>query len=200
MKARIFILIILTTFLWQGCIVKSLHPFFEESNVVFKPELIDSWVDHDGNKWDILGVKEKANAYEMRYEKDGKSAVFIVHLFELDEQLYVDFFPTGSDADIPIFDLHLLPTHSIAKIEKMNASEIHIKWFNAEWLSTLFKQNRIKISHEVIMDETPQNEDDKMYVLTASTEELQKFILKYGHEDSAFDGDNTVRLVLKRSI
>jgi hypothetical protein len=78
--------------------------------------------------------------------------------------------------------------------------EVLIKWFNEEWLRTLFDQNRIKIAHEAILDEIPKDADDKTYILTASTEELQKFLIKYGNEDAAFDGDNTVWLRLKKAI
>jgi hypothetical protein len=37
-------------------------------------------------------------------------------------------------------------------------------------------------------------------VLTASTEELQKFLIKYGNDDAAFEDENTVWLKLKRDI
>jgi hypothetical protein len=47
-----------------------------------------------------------------------------------------------------------------------------------------------------------KNKDQKeegMYVLTASTEELQKFITKYGHDDKAYDSENSLELRLKRN-
>lgn len=189
--------------LLQGCLVKSLHPFFKETDIVFKTELLSTWTDQDGNKWLIKPYEEKNNAYKMHYLHHGeKDVVMLAHLFKLNEELYLDFFPLTDNEEetLLIFDLHLLPTHSVAKVDMISATEIQIKWFNEDWLKSLFDQNRIKISHEEIPDEASKDENDKSYVLTASTDELQKFIIKYGHEDAAFDNNNTVWLRLKKSI
>jgi hypothetical protein len=201
MKTRFLIISITIVFLMQGCIVKSLHPFFLEKDVLFKTELLHNWVDQEGGKWAIERVKEKPNAYEMKLTKDDKEAVFMVHLFQLEGEFYLDFLPLSSSGqNVDIFDLHLLPSHSVAKLVMINDDEVHIKWFNEEWLRSLFKQNRIKIAHESILDETPSDEDDHYYVLTAATEELQKFLIKYGNEDAAFDNNNTVWLRLKKGV
>jgi hypothetical protein len=53
----------------------------------------------------------------------------------------------------------------------------------------MFVESRIKISHELVMDENPTSEQDGMYLLTASTDELQKFVAKYGHDKEAYDDD-----------
>jgi hypothetical protein len=185
----------------QSCLVKSLHPFFAEKDVVFKPELLNTWTDQDSGKWIILPVKEKPNAYEMKFRKEEKEATFMVHLFKLEGEMYLDFLPLSSNTpSIDIFNLHLFPSHSVAKVTMISKDEVLIKWFNEEWLRTLFTQNRIKIAHEEILDEMAKDPDDKTYILTASTEELQKFLVKYGNEDAAFDGDNTVWLRLKKAI
>lgn len=196
-----FLFLTVMAVLLQGCIVKSLHPFFHESDIIFKKELLATWTDQDGSQWSIRPFKEKTNAYEMHFLHNGeKDVVFLAHLFLLNNELYFDFLPLSDGVEeesLSLFNLHLLPTHSIAKVAVVNKNEIQIKWFNEEWMQSLFDQNRIKISHEVI-DEMPK-EEDKMYILTASTEELQKFVVKYGSEDAAFDDSNTVWLTLKRS-
>ena len=93
-----------------------------------------------------------------------------------------------------------MPTHSVAKVVRLDNDEVQIKWFNEDWLKMLFEQNRIRIAHEAVLDENPKNKDDKWYVLTAPTDELQKFIIKYGHDATAFNNDNSVWLRLKRSV
>lgn len=194
-----FLFLTVFAVLLQGCIVKSLHPFFHESDIIFKKELLTTWMDQDGGQWSIRPIKEKPNAYEMHFLHYGeKDVIFLAHLFLLNNELYFDFFPLsdGADDSPMLFNLHLMPTHSIAKVAVLNKDEIRIKWFNEEWMQSLFDQNRIKISHEVI-DEMPE-EKSKMYILTASTEELQKFVVKYGGEDAAFDDGNTVWLTLRR--
>ncbi len=199
MKKKILVVLGLVAMLVQGCIVKSLHPFFAEEDVVFKPELIDAWTDNDGNRWKISPVKEKPNAYEMTASKDGKDGVFLVHLFKLDNNLYLDFLPISSDAEsVAIFDLHIMPTHSVAKVETIERDRVSIKWFKEEWLADLFGKNRVMLGHETILDPIKADEGDKTYILTASTSELRKFLRKYGNDDAAFEGDNAVKLTLTR--
>ncbi len=187
--------------LLQGCIVKSLHPFYLNNDLVFKSELVNTWSDQDGNRWKISRVTNDAHAYEMIFTKDGMDASFLAYLFQLDGNFFLDLRPLASDGSVnDLFEMHLLPTHSVAKVSKLDAETVEIKWFNEEWLHKLFSQNRIKISHEVIVDENSGKDEDKSYVLTASTEELRKFLIKYGNDESAFEGDNAMALILKRSI
>ncbi len=195
MKTRIVILCALIAVIVSSCLVKSLHPFYKEKDVVFKKELIGTWVDQESGKWTISQAKIKKegsgilgsstvdsllNYYTVTLtDKDGVSE-FTTHLFKLNNQLFVDFFPE----EISIMDLtsfHLVRTHSIAKIEVFGDS-IKLKWFNEIWLANLFKNNKIRISHETISEK----DKDESYVLTASTDELQKFIIKYGNDPNAF--------------
>jgi hypothetical protein len=202
MKRSIILVFVLTLVLLQGCLVKSLHPFFKDSDVVFKKELINNWKDQEGARWEILPVKESKVAYELRHYQSGgeqPDEMFVAHLFNLHGQLYLDFFPIArDDSDAAMFDMHMLPTHTIARIESISDREIQIRWLNEEWLQSLFDQNKIRISHEVVYNPITQDRSNMGYVLTASTDEMQKFIIKYGDEDKAFIDDNTVWLKLTR--
>ena len=201
MKKQFWIATIALAVLLQGCIVKSLHPFYATTDLVYKKELINTWLDQDGNRWNISGVKDQPQAYEMTFTKDGRSATFLAHLFRLENNFFLDFRPLASDGSVnDLFEMHLLPSHSVAKVENLTDSTVEIKWFNEEWLHKLFSQNRIKISHEVILEENSGKDEDKTYVLTASTEELRKFLIKYGDDQSAFEGDNAMALTLKRAL
>jgi hypothetical protein len=201
MKKQFLLLVLTLAALLQGCIVKSLHPFYLQTDVIYKKELINTWLDQDGHKWSISQVKDEPNAYEMTFTKDDRSATFLAHLFKLQDNLFLDFRPLASDGSVnDLFEMHLLPSHSVAKVVKLNDEIVEIKWFNEEWLHKLFSQNRIKISHEIIVEENSGKDEDKTYVLTASTEELRKFLIKYGNDQSAFEGDNAMEITLKRSI
>lgn len=204
MKLKAIISIALVIVLLQGCIVKSLHPFYSKKDLTFRKELLTTWGDQDGGKWDIHASKDSPDAYEMHWSKPNtEEVVFLTHLFTLDDQLYLDFFPvTAGGNTMALFDMHMMPTHSIAKVQMLTNEEVQILWFNEDWLKLLFDENRIKIPHEVIDDEVQRDKDDKTYVLTASTEELQKFILKYGKDPRAFkdtdNGDDNVWLRLRK--
>jgi hypothetical protein len=201
MKKHFLSLLVLVAIVVQGCIVKSLHPFYAQSDLIFKKELVNTWLDQDGNKWKISRVEDQAAAYQMTFAKGDQEATFLVHLFDLGGTQFLDFVPLSSDGSInDLFEMHLLPSHSVAKVEKLSNQVVSIKWFNEEWLRNLFQQNKIKISHEVIVEENSGNDEDKAYVITASSEELRKFLMKYGNDKSAFEGDNMVELILKPAV
>lgn len=201
MKKHFLLTLAALVVLVQGCIVKSLHPFYANSDLVFKKELINTWLDQDGNKWKISRAGEHAAAYQMTFTKDDQEAVFLVHLFQIEGIQFLDFVPVATDGSVSdLFSMHLLPSHSVAKVEKLTDGNVTIKWFNEKWLRNLFLQNKIKISHEVIVEENSGEDEDKSYVITASTEELRKFLMKYGNDKSAFEGDNMIELILKPAV
>ena len=53
MKTRNIIFIGILALAITGCFVKSLHPFYKESDVVFKNELLGTWLDEDSATWRI---------------------------------------------------------------------------------------------------------------------------------------------------
>ena len=62
----------------------------------------------------------------------------------------------------------------------------------------LFRQNKIRIAHEKVpYVEGKTEEDNFQVVLTASTEDLQKFMLKYMDDPNAFKNDYSIRLKKK---
>lgn len=195
MKRTSILFVVVIAVCLESCIVKSVHPFFREADVVYRKELEGTWTDQDKNRWRIHQNPFKQNSYEMHYSKNGRDVTLMGHLFNLDGEMYLDMIPSGDNSeDMEVFDLHLVPTHSIAKVSKLTGTELLIKWFNEEWLRKMFTENRIKISHELVMDENPQSKDDGFYLLTASTEELQKFVKKYGNDEAAYDDDLKLQL------
>jgi hypothetical protein len=201
MRKTLVIVIALFAVCLQGCIVKSVHPFYKEDDVVYRKEFVGSWLDEDKNRWEIHQNVFKPDSYELHCSKNGRQAALLGHLFTINGNLYLDVMPVEDNSEeLLVFDLHMVPTHSIAKVELRNNNEIDIRWFNEEWLREMFVQNKIRISHEMIMDASPKTNNDGMYLLTATTDELQKFIAKYGGSEEAFKkGDSEVKLELRRT-
>lgn len=195
MKRSIVISIILLAFAMQGCIVISVHPFYRESDVVYRKELEGNWIDQDDNNWRIHRNPYKINSYELHMKKDGREVQLLGHLFTIKDDLYLDMVPVSDNTpEVTVFDLHMIPMHSVARVTHIDSKEVTIKWFNEEWLRKMFTENRIKISHEMLMDANPKSKDDGMYLLTASTDELQGFIKKYGRDEEAYDADLKLQL------
>jgi hypothetical protein len=186
--------------LWlQGCILRSVHPFYKEGDITYRASLEGKWKDGEGVDWRIHHNPFDNNSYELHCSKNGAEATLLGHLFTLDGELYLDVVPLSDDREeLTVFDLHMMPTHSIARVDLVDNDRVNIRWFNEEWLRNMFKQNKIKISHEVMMDPNPKGEDDGAYLLTATTDELQKFIMKYAKTEGAYD-DQDLQLSLTRT-
>jgi len=196
MKNKLILVATILTIVVSGCIVKSIHPFYKDNDVEFKTELLGTWLDSDSAEWKFtqkihqkfMAPEKKENYYEAVYsESKNDTSYFKVHLFKLKGNYYLDFLPEIEDNIGDTWaSIHFIPTHSIARLELVGDRNLCFFWYDEDWLSTLFEQNRVKISHEII---NPSGSDEQ-YVLTAETEELQKFILKFGSEIDVFEKIN----------
>lgn len=209
MKTKSILLIGILSILLSSCLVKSLHPFYTENDVVFKPELTGTFLDADSATWIIkkyiyskgfMKGDTTDNSYVVEmYEDTAHVSKFNVHLFELDGVSYLDFAPIREDREEVMLELHLIPTHSLARLDLISDDEMVVSWFDEDWLEKLFEENRVKIAHEVIHTTDQLNSTE--YVLTASTEELQKFIIKYGNTEltkPCTENSNAICAKLKR--
>jgi hypothetical protein len=198
MKTKTIILTVMLAVLLSGCLVKSLHPFYNESDVIYKQELTGTWLDEDSARWVISRFSftqglfkgdSLDNSYFVElYEDSLVPSKFNVHLFSLDGLLYLDFLPVRDDSGKELYDIHLVPAHTLARVNFDDNDRMTISWFNEDWLNRLFEENRLKISHEVINSSAEGY--GTQYVLTASTDELKKFIVKYGNDPNVFMCDD----------
>jgi len=209
MKTRIILLLSLVILLLQGCLVKSLHPFFTEKNTIFKKELLGQWTDKDSALWEIRQhmratglMKPEApdNSYDIILKDSKGSSRFIAHLFMLEGQYYLDFIPEDISCGNDFAQVHLVATHSLARVD-LSGGKITISWYNEEWLIGLFNKNKIRIAHErVPYDPDLKDPGSMQVILTAQTEELQKFIVKYGNDPDAFKKDKSGSLSSDYSV
>ena len=199
MKFKVALIFLVLIFI-QSCI-PSIHQLWTQDKIVFEPDLLGAWGQTEADEpdfWFFSGgfdeEAKQATGYELIH-KDGKAlAKFKVYLVKLGEHLFFDIFPdelkylkfenqtlgvpqnyfpgnsNDEQADIPLNSLyfqHLLPVHTFAKVE-IEKDEVKIFRFDMDWLEDLFKQRKIRIKHEI-------SSDDQI-VLTAPTEDLQKFL------------------------
>lgn len=203
----------------NSCIVKSLHPFYTVNSVYFEKRFIGKWEDTENVKWEILPFQEvllkennKTNpteldeeqfeiynkykkGYVVYFKKDSTKSSFLVVAFKIKNELFLDVTPVedkefdGLKNDI--YKMHLIGTHTLAKLDIINDNEIDIKWFSSEKLEELLEKDRIKIEHEKIGFW-------KTLLLTASSEELEKFIKKYSDSKDEEKWKTDIEFNLKR--
>jgi hypothetical protein len=185
--AKVIILTLALTAM-SGCLVSSLHPFFKKEDKIFDTTMVGYWMDGDSCIWTILPNLKSANflgpekhdsSYVITYfEDEDKYSVLTGTLFQLNSVKYVDFMPDPNEdhctGDMTTY--HHVPVHTLARVQ-YNKDSILLYWYGDEWLNELFEQNRIRIKHETV-----NSSDYDRHVLTADTDELQKFIKKYAND------------------
>lgn len=196
MKTRVSILII-CLFVFNSCnIVKSLKAFYIPEAVVFQEAFVGDWVDKKNVPWKVISFREAyeeeskkekmaeedvqlfekhKDGYFVQYGDEDSESVFIAIPFTIDDTIFIDFIPF----DFKIFHTsgslikqHLLKTHSVAKFDVLEDKKIKVTWLDEDRLETLLKSHKIQIKHETIGF-------DEDLLLTASSEELYRFLKKY---------------------
>jgi hypothetical protein len=194
MKRGMVYMITMAMLAMTGCLVSSLHPFYKEKDKYYDPVMAGSWMDEDSCLWTIepnmvsesfMGEQVPDQSYLITYyEETDKAGTFIGTLFRINGITYVDFYPEP-DEEHCVTELtcwHHFPTHTLARVQ-YNSDSILLYWFGEEWLNDLLEQNRIRIKHETL----EVSSDYSRHVLTASTDELQKFIRKYANDPKTSD-------------
>ena len=164
--------------LMAGCL-PSLHPLYNDKTLIFKEELIGKWMGDD-SIWQFSRAGEKE--YELRIRDDEKEiGRFSAHLIEIKGLMFLDLFPD----DKPLEDLedfykiHILPVHTFMKVDQINPN-LRLRMIDYDEVKEMIESNPNVIKHEVV--------DDDRIVLTASTEELQNFVVE--HVETIFDDSN----------
>ena len=183
--------------LMGGCVpVMSLRPLYTKENVVFDKKLLGTWVD-DPNEpeitWQFESIDEPENAYKLVFTgEDGMKGSFVAHLVKLQGKLFLDVYPSEPPWDLddpnkvdwPYNTLFLVPTHTFVKIDSVGP-KLKMRLMLETQLEKLLEVNPDAIEHVAAKDKL---------VLTASTKELQAFVLKYADSDKVF----TDEVVLNR--
>jgi hypothetical protein len=194
MNTRKFLFYLLAALL-GGCVpVMSLHPLYTDKDIAFEEKLLGTWVD-DNNEttWEFSCPNEPAKTYKLIFVDDeSKKGSFDVYLTKLQNKLYLDVYPGESPWDEkdpnrliwPYNSLFLIPAHTFIKIDSVEP-QLKMRLTDDDEMEKLLKEDPNAVKHESVKDG---------FVLTASTKELQAFVLKYADDSRLF----TEEIVLRR--
>ena len=181
-----------------GCVpVMSLHPLYTEKDVVFEEKLLGIWVDDpNGPKttWEFQRPDEEEKGYKLIFtDEEGKKGSFAVHLVKLTDRLFLDVYPTdfpcGDIEDpnkkdwLPYTSLFFVPAHTFIKIDSIGP-ELIMRLTDDENMETLLKEDPNAVKFELLKE--------VHIVLTASTKELQAFVLKYADDERLFSKETVL--------
>jgi hypothetical protein len=188
----------------SGCL-HTLHPIFTEKDLAYNPKLIGTWkTENQGNKGravitnlanenslelpgNISSIKQKGYLISYQDENGATSERYIAFLAQIGKHLYFDYFPADKKEDQKIdefFAAHFVKMHTSYRVEISNDGSFEISQLDEGYVTKLIDEKKIRISHEI--------DADNNTVITASTKELQQYLLKYGDEPSAYRSDKTI--------
>jgi hypothetical protein len=203
MKIRTVLFILGLTGIVVSCI-PSLYPLYRDKDLIIDNRLEGLYETGEDEYWKIRQLdpdfeklkgdwKQYSSGYTYRLsvKEEDNMEEFALHILKLGEDLYLDFFPVDYEIRHGFLDMHLVPAHIFAKAE-LTDQAIILHFFDMEWLEDLIDSKKIKISYVETQDR---------YLLTAKTEELQKFITKFANDSTTFiEADTLLRQDLSAGI
>jgi hypothetical protein len=215
LKKSIFVSAILTLF--TGCYLKSVHPLIPLEQAILVDGIEGRWETED-QRWTIfndmnsisnisisgLNVKGEVsfsagdgdsidsdeNTYFILFENlqdlSSDTTFFIGSIGEINNQKYMDLSLFDLAMSQTFENYHLLPVHTFSRINIDN-DELSLEFFKDSWIKSLIESNRVRIKYEKLEDDI---------LITASSEELQKFVEKYGDDEKAYED----AMILKKQI
>jgi hypothetical protein len=196
MRAKKFLFYLLAALL-GGCIpVMSLHPLFNEKDVVFDEKLLGTCVQKEEPNgaetiWDFKRADANENAYKLTFtDKESKKGLFVAHLVKLENRLFLDVYPSEPPWDEKdpnkVEWLHntffFIPVHTFIKVNGVEP-ELKLQITDDDEFKKLLKEDPNAVEHTSI---------EGKLVLTASTKELQAFVLKYADDSRVFTAEGTL--------
>lgn len=214
MKTRSILFTIISLFVLNSCVIKSLNPFYTKKSISFDDRFLGEWVDSKKGIWTVVSFKSEITkenplekmkkedlqlyeaykySYYIKREYKGEEALFIVTPFKINNQTFLDFYPLEYQENIDnLLESHIVYSHSLVKYDILKDGKIDIRWLDEEKIETLFKQNKIKLEHKKI-----GALKDK-FLLTASSSDLEKFIEKYMNSKDLDKWDTSTKFTLTK--
>lgn len=202
MKKSFYILFISFLLLFLSGCLETLYPIFHKKDAIFNEKLLGYWKCLDkaknisfmefkkipeNRKPELSpGIREISDKGYLVSSIDSMKQItnqYFVFLAKIGKYYYLDYY----DAEMPsqrninkVFKNHYIKVHSSYRCDFKDNDHFEMKRFDKGFLDKLISDNKINIRHEVVDGEN---------LITASTDDLQKFIITYSDNAAAF-GDN----------
>jgi hypothetical protein len=202
--------------------VMSLHPLYAEKDVVFEEKLLGVWINDPNSPDEILEFRrpdESKEEYELIFaDKEGNKGMFVAHLVRLKDKLFLDVqpdqFPSGKkDAEemaLPYNAFFFVPVHTFIKLDCVESlpavkncvpgdkeiDEDLLKDLSINYDYVLKMRLTDDDSFKKLLEQEPNAVEYELVndtcVLTASTEGLQAFALKYAEGGKVFSEEKVL--------
>lgn len=190
-KISIFIISFLLV-LANGCTLQSLFPLYTEKDVIYNENVLGVWDMGEDETWEFVQKTNKKDSikglppyYQLIVIEKGEEVILDVHLLRLGKYNYFNFYLTDFDSENSMAHFNLFPVNTFARTV-IHKDSLNIEFFNPDFIATLIEEKKVRIKH-VFTD------DDERLLITAPTNEIQRFVIKYEDEkDLVFDDDDMI--------
>lgn len=164
----------------------TIHPLYRAKDLIRFIQVETDWqLEEDAKSfvWSFIpnpGAGEDddyKNLYQITIRSVTDTIEYAGGFIQLGEETYLDMYLPNFETQKPFAKNHLYPVHSIWKVE-LDENTLLIFPFNSKWMRDLIENNQVRIKHE---------KTEQGLLITASTDELQQFVKKYGTDSRAFD-------------
>jgi len=183
----------------------TLHPIFTKKDLAYDSRLIGTWnIEREGNKerviitnlatenslelpGNISDIKEKGYLISYQHEHSEDPERFIAFLARIGKYLYFDYYPAYKKEDQKLDEFagaHWVKMHTSYRVVILNDGSFELSQLDGSYVNNLIDQKKIRINHEKGVDDN--------IVITASTSELQQYLIKYSDEPEAYDSKKTI--------
>jgi hypothetical protein len=198
MKKRLYILSLSLLVFLSSCLT-TLFPIFHVQDVLYNRDLLGYWKcsDKSGETGFITftnigndrkeelppGVRIIAEKGYLatRSNQNGQAlAQYFVFLLKIGKYYYLDYYPADMASKKMVgkdYKDHCIKLHSNYRCDIKSLNSMELKLFDAGFVLDLIGQHQINIKHE---------KTDDGDLITASTDDLQKFIEKYSDNPKAY--------------
>jgi hypothetical protein len=171
--------------------VMSLHPLYNENDVIFDEKLLGLWVSDSNESMEFTRAEKEEKTYQLiltSIDKNSKREVrgiFDVRLVKIENKLFLDVFPNQFPCgkleepnEVKWFynAFFLAPMHSFVKVDSIEP-QLKLRLTDNDTIKKFLVKDPNAIKHEMVEDNP---------VLTADTKTLQKFVLKYADSNDVF--------------
>ncbi len=188
---RVALVPILGAILAAGCIVQSLNPFYTEGAEVELPAILGRWSPAEDGKAEEGRKPWRFEARQVvTYDDDGLGATLDVTYFKVGEHTFVDSSPDEAHDDQDTsewWNVHLLATHSLCRVT-LRGDRLQLRPLDYEWLRDAVREKKAALPHVEMRGR-------ERIVFTATPEEWEIFLRKFGGHDGAFPEEHALAFV-----
>lgn len=171
-------LIAMATLTLTGCAdINFLYPIFDKRDLANDVDISGEWKGKDNDKWRFTRADD--GSYTLEWSNKEERELLEANLVRISNYLFLDLSskPEGT----------AIRGHAVGRVE-LSGDSLHLAWFDSGWLADRLEKDRALAFERPCMDK-----NRRCMVVTASTADVQNFLMRYAQESKAFEKPDLLR-------